>query len=67
MSPDAITAKVKFLVDKRGRRTHAVLPLKDFEELLEELHDLALGLSRKGEPDIPLEEAFAQLSRHEPI
>ena len=49
---------IKFLVDKRGRRTHAVLPLKDYEELMEDLHDLSLGLSRKDEKDIPMDEAF---------
>jgi len=67
MTEDTLASKVKFLIDKRGRRTHAVLPMKDYEELLEDLHDLALGLSRKSEADIPIEEAFAQLNQLEPV
>ena len=67
MSAETVTVKVKYLVDKRGRRTHAVLPLKDYEDLLEDLHDLALGISRKSEIDIPLDEAFAQINQQEPV
>ncbi len=43
MTTTLIQTRVKFLTDKRGRRTHAVVPLKEYEELLEDLRDLALG------------------------
>ncbi len=58
MTIEEQTQNVKFCIDKRGRKTHAVLPLKDYEKLLEDLRDLALGLERKDEKDIAMEEAF---------
>jgi hypothetical protein len=56
MSPETLTKKVKFLVNGRGRRTHAVLPLKEYEELLEDLHGLAVVASRNEEGSISLDE-----------
>ncbi len=67
MTTEITEPKVKFIVDKRGRRTHAVVPLKEYEELLEDLHDLALGLSRLNEEDIPMEEAFKRLESDETV
>jgi len=67
MTTSTLSPKVKFLTDKLGRRTHAVVPLKDYEELLEDLHDLSLGLSRLGEEDIPMEEAFKRLAPNEKV
>jgi hypothetical protein len=34
---------VKHIVDAKGRRTAVLLPLKRYQELLEDLHDLAVG------------------------
>ncbi len=65
MATTLLEPHVKFLTDKRGRRTHAVVPLKEYEELLEDLRDLSLGHSRLSEEDIPMEEAFERLRRHE--
>lgn len=64
MPSELIEPKVKYLTDKRGRRTHAVLPLHEYQELLEDLHDLSLGLSRLHEEDVPMDEAFERLSRN---
>jgi hypothetical protein len=67
MTTTIIEPKVKFITDKRGRRTHAVVPLKEWEELLEDLNDLALGRSRMDEEDIPMEEAFKRLEQNEAV
>ncbi len=67
MTMHLIEPKVRFITDKRGRRTHAVISLREYEELLEDLHDLSVGLSRLSEEDIPLEEGFKQLAADEQV
>ena len=37
----------QFIVDKNGKKTHIVLPLKEYEELLEDLHDLSVVEERE--------------------
>ena len=39
-----------YIVDKKGKRTSVILPIEKYEELLEELEDLAAIASRKKEP-----------------
>ena len=46
--------KVRFLVDEKGRKRSVVLPIADYQELLEDLADLAVIAERKGEPVEPL-------------
>jgi hypothetical protein len=47
--------KIRFLVDDRGRKQSVVLPIKEYQELLEDLVDLALIAERKNELAEPLE------------
>jgi hypothetical protein len=47
--------KIRFLVDDRGRKQLVVLPIKEYQELLEDLVDLALIAERKNELAEPLE------------
>ena len=44
-----------FVVDENGRKKSVVLPIKQYQELLEDLHDLALMAERKAEPSEPLD------------
>jgi len=67
MTLKLVESQVKFLTDNRGIRTHAVIPLKEYEELLEDLHDLATAHSRMNEEDIPVEEAFQRLDQNEAV
>ena len=46
--------KIRYLVDEQGRKKSVVLPIKQYEELLEDLADLAIIAERKGEPAEPL-------------
>jgi hypothetical protein len=48
--------KVRFFTDGKGRRTHAVLPIKEYEELLEDIHDSAVAESRESDKPISLEQ-----------
>jgi hypothetical protein len=47
--------KIRFLVDDRGRKQSVVLAIKEYQELLEDLVDLALIAERKNELAEPLE------------
>ena len=46
----------QYLVDENGHKTAVVIPMKEYEELLEDLHDLAVIAERKDEPTISMEE-----------
>jgi hypothetical protein len=44
--------KPQYIVDKSGRKTSVVIPVEEYEDLLEDLHDLAIIAERKNEPTI---------------
>ena len=52
-----------YLTDERGDRTAVVLPISDYEKLLEDLDDLAVVAERRDEPGIPHDEFLAELKR----
>ena len=61
-------AKVKeptasYIVDGKGKKTAVILPIERYEELLEDLEDLAVMASRDGEPNIPWEEVKKRLKK----
>ena len=47
--------KMRYLVDEKGRKRSVVLPMADYQELLEDLADLAVIAERKEEPVEALE------------
>ncbi|CAG0981285.1 hypothetical protein ARNL5_02504 [Anaerolineae bacterium] len=51
----------QFIVDGSGKKTAVVLPLKDYEELLEDIHDLAVIAERKDEPTMSFDELKKRL------
>ncbi len=40
----------EFITDEKGKRKSVVLPITDFQELINDLEDLAVVAERKGEP-----------------
>jgi hypothetical protein len=54
---------VQFLTDEHGEKTAAVVPISDYEKLLEDLADLAAVAERRDEPTIPHERFVAELKR----
>jgi PHD/YefM family antitoxin component YafN of YafNO toxin-antitoxin module len=42
--------KAQYLVDESGQKTAVVLSMDEYEELLEDIHDLAIIAERKDEP-----------------
>ena len=54
---------VQYLTDDRGERTAVVLPLPEYEKLLEDLADLAVVAERREEPTVPHEQFLSELKR----
>ena len=42
----------QYQTDAQGKRTAVVVPLADYERLLEDLHDLAVVAERRDEPSL---------------
>jgi hypothetical protein len=58
---------VKYITDAQGERTAVVLPISDYEKLLEDLKDLAVVAERRGEPTIPHEQFVSELKLSQPL
>lgn len=53
----------QFVVDTNGRKTGVILSLKRYQELMEDLHDLAVVAERRAERPISLEEMKRRLKK----
>lgn len=53
--------KPQYLVDESGHKTAVVLPVEEYEDLLEDIHDLAIIAERKDEPTTSFEELKSRL------
>ncbi len=55
--------KGQFIINEKGQKTAAILPIKEYEELLEDLHDLAVVAERRDEPTITFDELKERLRK----
>jgi hypothetical protein len=53
--------KEKYIVDRTGTKTDVIIPLNEYEELLEDIHDLAIIAERIDEPTMSLKELKRKL------
>jgi len=53
----------QYITDSAGKRVSVVIPLAEFEELLEDLSDLAIAAERRDEPTVSHNELLAGLRR----
>jgi PHD/YefM family antitoxin component YafN of YafNO toxin-antitoxin module len=53
--------QTQYLIDENGQKTAVVLPIGEYEELLEDIHDLAIIAERKDEPTTSLDELKKRL------
>lgn len=53
----------QYVVDSKGRKTGVLLTLKQYERLLEDLHDLAMVAERRDEEPISLDELKKRLKK----
>ena len=56
------TTAAEYVV-KNGKRTAVILPIGEYEELLQDLDDLRVIALRKNEPTIPLAEVKRRLKK----
>ena len=56
-----MSAPLQYLTDSEGEKTAVILPLKDYEKLMEDLSDLAAIADRRGEDTVPHEEFVESL------
>ena len=52
---------IQFVTDAKGDRTAVVIPLLDYEQLMEDIQDLADIVDRRSEPTLQHHEFLAQL------
>jgi PHD/YefM family antitoxin component YafN of YafNO toxin-antitoxin module len=59
-----MAAQEQFVVDRNGRKTGVILSLNRYQELMEDLHDLAVVAERRAERPISLEEMKRRLKKN---
>ncbi|MCZ7668162.1 MAG: hypothetical protein M5U34_13700 [Chloroflexi bacterium] len=55
--------QVQYITDDAGVKSAVILPIAQFQELLEDLEDLAVMAERREEPTISHEELLARLKQ----
>ncbi len=53
----------QYVTDAKGKKTGVILSLKKYQQLLEDLHDLAVVAERRDEEPISLEEMKRRLKK----
>jgi PHD/YefM family antitoxin component YafN of YafNO toxin-antitoxin module len=56
--------KPEYITDTEGKRKAVILSIEEYEELLEDIEDLAILAERREEPTISHEELVADLKRN---
>jgi PHD/YefM family antitoxin component YafN of YafNO toxin-antitoxin module len=56
-----VKAREEYIVDEGGKRKAVVLPVKEYERLREDLHDLAVIAERREEPTSSLADVRRRL------
>ncbi len=51
----------QYIIDNEGKKTAVIIPIEQYEKLLEDLHDLAVVAERRAEEPISLEEMKRRL------
>jgi hypothetical protein len=60
--PDMDSRRRQYQTDAQGKRTAVVLPIAEYEQLLEDLHDLGVVAERRDEPTIDRAELTRRLA-----
>jgi len=59
----AVLPRAQFVVNAKGKKTGVIISLKQYQKLLEDLHDLAVVSRRRDEKPIALEELKRRLKK----
>ncbi|HEX4141865.1 MAG TPA: hypothetical protein VHY09_16065 [Candidatus Methylacidiphilales bacterium] len=58
-----VSPNAQFVTNQSGEKTSVILPIAEYEALLEDLEDLAVVAERAEEPTIPLDQVVANLKK----
>jgi hypothetical protein len=58
-----LEAEVQYVTNPDGEKTAVIVPIAEFEELLEDVEDLAAVAERRDEPAISHDELLAELKQ----
>ncbi len=58
-----LESEVQYITNKDGEKTAVIVPIEGFEELLEDVEDLAAVAERRDEPTVSHDELLAELKR----
>ena len=58
------TVKERFVVNNEGKKTDVILSIKDYDKLIEDLHDLAVIAERRDEVPVSMDEIKKRLNEH---
>lgn len=53
----------QYITNEAGEKTSVILPISEFEELLEDLEDLAIVAERRDEPTVSHDKLVAELRK----
>ena len=53
----------QYITNEAGEKTSVIIPIDEFQELLEDIEDLAVIAERRDEPTVPHEQLVAELKR----
>jgi len=53
----------QYIINQKGKKTAVVLSVDEYEELLEDLHDLAIIAERRDEPTVPFNDLKKRLKK----
>jgi PHD/YefM family antitoxin component YafN of YafNO toxin-antitoxin module len=62
-SNQAMGAQEQYVISPKGKKTAVILSLKRYQELMEDLHDLAVVAERRRERPISLDEMRRRLKK----
>jgi hypothetical protein len=54
---------VQYVTDQTGAKTGVIMPIAEFEELMEDIEDLAAVAERREEPTVSHEDLLVELKR----
>lgn len=54
----------RYIIGENGQKKAVILPIEEYEELLEDVHDLAVVAERRDEPTVTFEEIKRRLKKY---
>ena len=59
--------RLRFVTNRKGKKTEVIMKVKDFEELLEDLNDMSIVAERRDEETISHKDLVKDLKRNDII